>query len=551
MTISSIVDQYGNPISREDLIESQGGAVAYLHRHTADHPARGLTPARLARLLDDAEAGDPTAQFDLFADMEERDGHIGSEFRKLRRSVLRAPWDILPPDDATPAEAAVAKTLKSWVLQIDGLRGALFHLTDAIGKGFSALEHKWQVVNGQWRIVALTHRLQKWFQFDLQADSPRVTLSDNSARGIALKPMCWTLHQSQSSSNGIARSAMFRSLSIPYMLKNFGVSFLAEFCEVYGIPIRLGYYPSGASKDDKNSLRAALASIGRNAAGIVPDGMRIEFEKAAEGSSDPYGWLIDWCERTESKIINGSTLTAQADRNSTEALGKIHAEDFDEMVQGHGIDLGETLSRDLIWPMQQLNFGGSAARACKFVFNYEKPEDLKLFAESLPALSDIMDIPASWASKRLNLPQAVNGEAILRRRAPEVPAASARAQTQSLFSMRPILRLAAARAQAQVCCPVHDALSAVAAARANAPVQRPLSADATDQLERDTAALMDGWINEIRALVDSGAPLAEIRTKLDALVADGLPLDEMGNAMAQAMAYGNLLGRDTQRSTAL
>ncbi len=536
---STIVDQYGNPISRADLVESQGGAVAYLHRHTADHPARGLTPARLARLLDDAEAGDPTAQFDLFADMEERDGHIGSEFRKLRRSVLRAPWDVVPPEDATPGEVEIAKKLKTWVLEIPGLRGALFHLSDAIGKGFSALEHKWEVRAGQWRIVELTHRLQKWFQFDLEADSPRITLSDNSPRGIALKPMCWTLHQSQSSSNGIARSAMFRSLSIPYMLKNFGVSFLAEFCEVYGIPIRLGYYPSGAGKDDKNSLRAALASIGRNAAGIVPDGMRIEFQKAAEGSSDPYGWLIDWCERTESKIINGSTLTAQADRNSTEALGKIHAEDFDEMVQGHGMDLGETLSRDLLWPMQQLNFGGSAARACKFVFNYEKPEDLKLFAESLPALSDIMDIPASWASKRLNLPQAVNGEPVLRKRAPVTEAPG----------------VAAARAQyghgQTSCCPVHGALGVVAAARAAEPPKPTLSGAASDQLELDTAAIMDGWINEIRALVDSGASLADIRDKLDMLVEDGLPLDKMGDAMAKAMTYGNLVGRDAQRSTAL
>ena len=533
---SSIVDQFGNPISRADLVESQGGAVAYLHRHTSDHPARGLTPARLARLLDDAEAGDPTAQFDLFADMEERDGHIGSEFRKLRRSVLRAPWDVVPPEGATPAEVTMAKTLKTWVLEIAGLRGALFHLTDAIGKGFAALEHRWQVVAGQWRIMELTHRPQKWFQFDLEANAPRITLSDNSARGIALKPMCWTLHQSQSSSNGIARSAMFRSLSIPYMLKNFGVSFLAEFCEVYGIPIRLGYYPNGASKEDKGSLKAALASIGRNAAGIVPDGMRIDFQNAAEGTSDPYGWLIDWCERTESKIINGSTLTAQADRNSTEALGKIHAEDFDEMVQGHGMDLGETLSRDLLWPMQQLNFGGSAARACKFVFNYEKPEDLKLFAESLPALSEIMNIPASWASKRLNLPLAVDGEPILRKR-------SAVAETPGV---------AAVRAQyGQTCCPVHGALEAVAAARASATQKPTVSSAAAEQLELDTADLMDGWINEIRDLVDAGASLKDVRSKLDLLVEDGLPLAKMGDAMAQALAYGNLVGRNTQRSTAL
>jgi phage gp29-like protein len=35
--------------------------------------------------------------------------------------------------------------------------------------------------------------------------------------------------------------------------------------------------------------------------------------------------MIDWCERTESKVILGATLTSQADgKTSTNALGNVH-----------------------------------------------------------------------------------------------------------------------------------------------------------------------------------------------------------------------------------
>ncbi|MFV9492174.1 phage portal protein family protein [Pseudomonas aeruginosa] len=40
---------------------------------------RGLTPSRLASLLDSAEQGDIVAQYELFEDMEEKDGHIHAE----------------------------------------------------------------------------------------------------------------------------------------------------------------------------------------------------------------------------------------------------------------------------------------------------------------------------------------------------------------------------------------------------------------------------------------------------------------------------------------
>lgn len=47
-----------------------------IYAQAAKPPDAGADPLKLARILDAAETGDMTAQFELFEDMEEKDGHI-------------------------------------------------------------------------------------------------------------------------------------------------------------------------------------------------------------------------------------------------------------------------------------------------------------------------------------------------------------------------------------------------------------------------------------------------------------------------------------------
>ncbi|MCS8229609.1 DUF935 family protein, partial [Pseudomonas aeruginosa] len=54
-----------------DLKEAQTAHLTSLHQEVAGHPSRGLTPSKLASLLDSAEQGDIVAQYELFEDMEE------------------------------------------------------------------------------------------------------------------------------------------------------------------------------------------------------------------------------------------------------------------------------------------------------------------------------------------------------------------------------------------------------------------------------------------------------------------------------------------------
>ena len=101
VTTSRILGPDGQPVRIEELREPQTAHLASLHHEVGGHPSRGLTPSKLANILDGAEQGDVVAQFELFEDMEEKDGHLFAEMGKRRRAVLGLPWDIVPPENAS------------------------------------------------------------------------------------------------------------------------------------------------------------------------------------------------------------------------------------------------------------------------------------------------------------------------------------------------------------------------------------------------------------------------------------------------------------------
>jgi phage gp29-like protein len=95
----------------------------------------------------------------------------------------------------------------------------------------------------------------------------------------------WFVHRHKAKSGYIARSGLHRVLSWSFLFKNYGIRDVMEFLETYGLPSKIGKYPSGATEKEKLTLLRAVMSIGRNAGGIIPHGMAIDFEQATDGDT--------------------------------------------------------------------------------------------------------------------------------------------------------------------------------------------------------------------------------------------------------------------------
>ncbi|KEQ19178.1 DUF935 domain-containing protein [Endozoicomonas numazuensis] len=419
MAKSTIQDINGNPfdLDLEGQQTDNESKLAMLRQHYSDHPSSGLTPHKLAGILKNAEDNDLIAQSELAADFEEKDGHLFSELSKRRRAVLGYDWRITPPADASDAEKDDAAMIESMLRQCTWLEDALFDMTDCILKGFSALELEWENFGGEMLPVSAEQRDSAWFQTNPH-DRNELRLRDGSYEGVALRAFGWINHCARAKSGYLGRQGLVRVLAWPFIFKNYSVRDLAEFLEIYGLPIRLGKYPGGATEKEKATLLRAVMSIGHNAGGIIPQGMEIDFERASStANADSFMKMVDWCERTQSKAILGGTLTSQADgKSSTNALGNVHNEVRKELTESDARQLARTVTRDLVYPIYVLNGRSyqNPRRIPQFQFDFTEPGDIAALSKALPGLVNAgVRIPLNWANQELQIPEPKEDEEIL------------------------------------------------------------------------------------------------------------------------------------------
>ena len=518
MAKSMILGADGQPIDLASVNTPQTSQLGHLQRELQSHPTRGLTPSKLATILDAAEQGDLTAQFDLFEDMEEKDGHIASEMGKRRRALI-LDWEITAPDNASTLEKRNTEQLGELVQSIPDFEEVIFDATDAIGKGFACLETEWHRVEGFWLPKTLTHRPQSWFQLhrgyrqELRLRSN--TTDADGIQGEALRPFGWVTHIHKAKSGYLERTALFRQLVWTYLFKNYSVGDLAEFLEIYGIPVRLGKYPPNASEREKATLLRALVGIGHNAAGIIPEGMLIDFKDAATGDPKAFELMISWCERNQSKVILGGTLTSGADgAASTNALGNVHNEVRKDLRDGDIRQLNTTITRDLVYAIAAMNgLAPDGIKRCpRFGLITGETEDIQVLSEALPKLVGIgVQVPQDWANQKLGIPMPQPGQVVL--------------------GVTPVVQAAPTGTAA---------LTAVLPA----PAAQPLTVSQTmqPQLANNVQQATSPWFAQIRKLVESATSLEQIRDGLEQLIPN-MTLDQFALAMGEAMAAAQLAGR--------
>ncbi|MCT8846725.1 DUF935 domain-containing protein [Glaesserella parasuis] len=404
-----------NPNLQTDLAE-----ITATGRVLSDHPSNFITPAKMKQIFDDAENGDITAQHELFMDIEERDSAIFANIQTRKRAALGVDWVIQAPRNATPAEEKLRDEVDELFYQIGNLEDLIIDCMDAVGHGFSALEIEWAFDGKVWYPNAFIHRPQSWFKWD-KLDNLLLKTPQNQT-GEPLRPYGWVVHTHKSRSTQLARNNLFRTLAWLYMFKHYSIHDFAEFLELYGMPIRIGKYGAGATKDEKQTLKRALAEIGHNAAGIMPESMSIELHNAANAGgasgNNPFLQMVDWCEKSIARLILGQTLTSGADgKSSTNALGNVHNEVRRDLLVSDVKQLGQTFTQQIILPYLLINFPNvDPTRIPTFEFDTKEPADLALFADSLPKLVDIgLQIPANWARDKLGIPEVQEGEVVLGR----------------------------------------------------------------------------------------------------------------------------------------
>ncbi len=393
-------------------------AVAQVTDKYSEYPSDGLTPVRLAQIFKEADAGDVLRQAELFEEMEEKDPHLFSQLQTRKNAVTGLDFEIIPFDADDERDKEIAKFIDAQLGGIEGFEDVMLDLLDAIGKGFAVSEIMWSYDEGHVVVGDIRARHQKRFFWDSVDDSFKVR-TEEAPKGTPLPKNKFILHRYKARSGHPSRAGVLRVVAWMYLFKNYTLKDWVAFCEVYGMPLRLGKYQPGASEEDKRALMQALAQIGTDAAGIFPDGTTIDFVNTEKTSStDLYERLARYCDEQISKAILGQTLTSDSGGGSY-AQSKTHNEVRHDLTVADCKALAATLRRDLIRPLVLFNFGEDK-RIPYLRFDAEESEDLTQTANILGTLIEKtgLKVPTSYIYKKFSIPKPEGDEEIATPTAP-------------------------------------------------------------------------------------------------------------------------------------
>lgn len=404
----------------------------------SEYPSSGLSPRRLAEIFREADEGNVLRQMELFEEMEEKDTHLFSQLQTRKLAVTGLDWEVQPFSEEE-RDIAVAEFVDNQLHSLESLNDVLLDILDAVGKGISLSEITWGVDSQGRNVVEdITWVHPKKIFWDSIDDAIKITTREYP-QGIPLPDNKFIVHKYKAKSGHPSRAGVLRIVSWMYLFKNYDLKDWVSFCEVFGIPLRLGKYDASASDADKAALMEAIIQLGTDAAGIVPSTTTIEFiESNKQSSAEIYEKLARYCDEQMSKAVLGQTLTSDSGSGSY-AQSKTHNEVRKDLTAADANALENTLRRDLIRPLVEFNFGyGTPIPTLQF--QTEDADDLKETSEIYRTLACDMglEIPKRHLYKKFGIPKPEHGEPVTQRQQPvAIPESQMQLKLKAAGEMNP------------------------------------------------------------------------------------------------------------------
>lgn len=419
---NAIVDHRGRPLRRQELTKEVAQPTLTGVRQIWHQGVAGdLTPDRLAAILRAAADGDGYQYLTLAEEMEEREPHYAAVLGTRKRAVSGLDVRVeAASDDAV--DVKLADEIRELVRR-PAFDDLLEDLLDALGKGYSAVEIDWDRSERQWWPRGYRWRDPRFFRFD-QVDGRELRLIDldDAIYGVPLPAYKFITHVPRLKSGIPLRGGLARLVAVSYMAKSYTVTDWLSFAEIFGMPLRIGRYDDRASDDDVAILRQAVANLGTDAAAVLPEGMKIEFQEIAntQGGAELFKNLAEWLDKQTSKAVLGQTMTT--DDGSSYAQGAVHNDVRGDIQRADARQLGTTLNRDLVKPFIDLNHG-KQRRYPAIAIDVPEAEDMEKLARVLQIMVPMgLDVETSQVRDKMGFADPDPGARLLRAPAPAMGA---------------------------------------------------------------------------------------------------------------------------------
>lgn len=185
----------------------------------------------------------------------------------------------------------------------------------------------------------------------------------------------------------------------------------AQFSEIFGMPIRKYIYDA-ADPEALSAVEEAAKRQGGGSTYLCPADSNLEFVETANttGSSQLYSSFVDRCNAEMSKAVLGNTLTTEASKTGTQALGTVHNKVEQELVEQDALAILNLLNYDMTDQFAALGINTTGG---EFVYVEEVDQaQVKTRAELLEKAVNVFNLPMDddYLYEQLNIERPDNYE---------------------------------------------------------------------------------------------------------------------------------------------
>ena len=395
------------------------------------------TPQRVEYILRAAMTGDLITQWELFHMMEQTWPKLAECLQKLKRSVAALDWHVeswSEQEEEADKEADERCALVNHCLRKmrpdptqaeRGFSGMVFDVLDAWAKGISVNELLWEPRDTSDLGQIIAPKATAWVHPDNYAlgGDGELGLRINPVQNMGniamptlpmsvepFPPYKFLIATNQASTFHFSATAMLRPLCWWWVAFNFGAEYLVNYAQLFGIPVRLGQYPKGATPAEVENVVSMLSNMGSAAWAAFPEGTQFQLLDSSKGTGQmPQAEILDRADKYCELLFMGQTLTSDVKDSGSRALGDVHMSVKDEIVQTAADWVCEVLNTQLVPAILELNYGDSD-KAPRIEAKQRKEEDKLQEAQRDQILLQNVPMPKAWFYERHGIPLPSDGE---------------------------------------------------------------------------------------------------------------------------------------------
>lgn len=351
------------------------------------------------------------------------DSHVIGDLRSVRSGLLA--WESrlqAGGEDAADLQALELCELFMDARPAPGMQWSdiIWSMAQAVFRGFKVHEVVWKRDGRFLMPDKIVDRPNKRFVFGIENEL-RLLTRDKPTDGEPLNNYKMLVTRHMHSYENPYGLALLSSCFWPYTFKHNGFRYFTKFCEKYGIPWAIGKYPQGTALDEQNELADRLADMVEDGVAAIPADGSVELLSYTSSGQLPQERLIQTCNSEMSKALTSQTLATEIQGNGSRAASETHREREQSVNESDRHVICDTFNQLFEW-ITELNFPDAKPPTFEF---YEEAEARQEWVEVLDKARNFINIPASFAHERLQIPLAEKGEDVLPSGgAPQTPGAA-------------------------------------------------------------------------------------------------------------------------------